>query len=176
MERAWLKPILCLAAIALGALAWTGCGGGSSGTASTSTSSKTASTTSRAIPTSSRTVPTATMSRAEFVNRVEAICSRGRLRGLRFQPTPKGTSESAAMAQAIESTLLPSLQGVVDQVYALGAPAAEKAQTEAFLDALQHAVTGAEELDQLTLEALEGLLGPAGKIAQRDGLQTCIFG
>lgn len=152
MKRPSLR-ILALTSIALSVLAWTGCGGDSA-----------------------RTLPTSSMSNAQFVNQVEAICAHGRSRGLRFQPPAEGQSERDALTRAIDSTLLPSLQGVIDEIYALGAPSSEQAQTEALLVALQDAVDAAEGLDAPTLESVEGLLERPGALARKAGLRSCMYG
>jgi hypothetical protein len=122
------------------------------------------------------TVPTSTMTRGEFVSQVEGICARGRRRSLRFEPSRDAQSERDALTAAINDTLLPSMQNVIDEIYALGAPRGEETRTEALLVALQKGVDEAKALDAPTLESVEDLLAPSGKLARKAGLQSCIYG
>lgn len=149
------RQLLASALIALGALAWTGCGGGGGS--------------------STRTIATSSISEAAFAKRAEAICVRGRLRALRPSPAGAGQSERDAVSESIETTLLPGIQRVIDEIYALGAPAPEKGRIEAFLEALQQAVDEGEAADPPTVEGVERLLAGAGRAAERAGLKACAF-
>lgn len=152
VKRLSSKQTLALVLLAFGVLVWVGCGE------------------------AARTVSTSSLTKAEFVNHVEAICARGRLRGLHFQPAGEGQSERDAITEAIDTTLLPAIQGVIDQIYALGAPRKKRAQTEALLTALQQAVDKGEALDIPTVQGVEGLLARPGRLARKAGLQSCVYG
>ena len=149
MKQPPSKRVPALVLFVLAVSLWTGCGGGLS---------------------------TSSMSQAEFTGRAETICAHGRLRSLRFHPPPHGLPERARLTEAIDSTLLPAIQGVVDEIYALGAPAERKARTEAFLTAMQEGIDEAEELDAPTVEGVEKLLARSGQLAQKDGLESCAYG
>jgi len=145
-------PALALITLAV-SVALTGCGGGET----------------TALATSS-------MSKAEFVKRVEAICAQARSEAIRYRPAGKGESQPEALAKAIEDTLLPAIGKAVDDLYALGAPAAEKEQTEAFLSALRQGVEEGEGLSTPALEKVEELLAPSGRLARRAGFLSCVYG
>lgn len=148
------RPTSGLLLVAVGiAMALTGCGG------------------------SSRTVSASSLGKAEFVKRTDSICSRGRSRGLRYQPAAAaGQPEGKAVTAAIETNLLPALQDVIDEIYALGAPRGEESRVEAFLVALQDAVDAGEDLQPPSFERLEPLLAPPGKLALKIGLESCVYG
>jgi hypothetical protein len=122
-----------------------------------------------------QTVATASISSDEFDQRAEAICARGRLRGLRYEPA-EDQPEREALANGIETILLPALGEVVDEIYELGAPAGERRQTETFLVELRGGIDNSEELDAPTLERVEELLEPSAAIARKQGLSACAFG
>lgn len=152
MERPLSPRILALALLACSLVCWVGCGD------------------------DARTLSTSSMTNAQFANQVETICARGRQRGLRFQPPRAAKSERDALTEAIEDNLLPSLQSVVDEIYALGAPRSKEASTEALLVALQKGIDRGEQLQAPTLESIEGLLAQSGKLARNDGLASCVYG
>jgi hypothetical protein len=157
------KQIAARALIALSVLVPAGCGGSSDAASTAST-------------TTVKTVKTSSMTSAELAKRVEAICAHGRLRSLRFEPHQKGESEREAITTAVESTLLPAIQGVIDQIEELGAPQKQKAEIEALLTSMQRAVNEAEELDKPAVEKVEALLEQSGRLARKDGLESCIYG
>ena len=121
------------------------------------------------------TVPISSLGKAAFHRRAEAICAKGRARGLRFESPADDESESEALARAIERSLLPALQGVVDRLYGLGAPAGEEERIEHFLAALQHGVDAARNLPDPTLRNVAEKLDPAGALAERNGLRACVY-
>jgi hypothetical protein len=121
------------------------------------------------------TVSVTSVSKAEFTRQAEVICARGRSLGLRYHPPAKGQDEEEALTEAIESNLLPALQETIDELYALGVPQGQAAQTEALLTALQDAVDEAPELETLSLENLVELLARPGKLAREAGLESCIY-
>lgn len=153
MHRRSLVLLLALSSTALAA----GCGGGDSAN-------------------SAPTVATSpSTNSAEFAKRVDAICARGRLQGLRYQPPSDGQSEQEAMPQEIETTLLPAIQDTIDRIAAAGSPAGGKSQVQALVNSLQQAVNAAEELDEPNFKRIEHLLAPSGRLAHRDGFEACVY-
>ena len=123
-----------------------------------------------------RALATSSLDKAAFDQRVEAICAGGRSRGLRFSGLPAdGESEREALSAAVERTLLPALQEVVDRIYALGAPAGEEEKVGDFVAALQQGIDAAGEMRVPTLRNIEAKLSPAGLQAERAGLGACIY-
>lgn len=144
---------MALIALTIGVIG-AGCGGGDNGPA----------------------IRTSSLDEAAYDRRAEAICADGRSRGLRFSGLPtNGEIEREAMTRAIKRSLLPAFQRVIDQLYALGAPAGEEQQTGAFLSAFQHSVDAAKRIREPTLREVEAKLEPAGALAERDGLEACIY-
>lgn len=125
---------------------------------------------------SDRALATSSLDEAAFDQRVEAICADGRSRGLRFSGLPAdGESEREALTVAVERSLLPALQEVVDRLYSLGAPAGEEEKVEDFFAALQQGVDAAGEMRVPTLRNVEAKLDPAGLRAERAGFAACIY-
>lgn len=123
------------------------------------------------------TVSASSLDRAQFVDRVEAICARGRLQGLRYQPpSDERQLKTEAQAERIEDDLLPAIQQVVDEIYAVGSPRGEEAKVERLLVAMQAAIDAANELPVPSLERVERLFIKPGKLAKQEGLEACIYG
>lgn len=123
-----------------------------------------------------RTVSTTSLDKAEYVERADAICAEGRLRALRYQPSAGGGQTAAAAQKAIDESVLPAVQEVVDELYELGAPGGQEEQIDAFLAAFQQGVDDGEDLEVPTFERFERVMAPAGKLARKAGLQDCIYG
>jgi hypothetical protein len=118
---------------------------------------------------------TSSMSKAEFAKQAEAICARGRREALAYRPADKGESERDALTAAIDQGLLPSFDKAIDDLYALGAPAAEKQQVEALLTAMREAVEKAEGLDPPRVERIEDIFARSGELAHSMGLVSCVY-
>jgi len=127
-------------------------------------------------PASTPALAASSLNRAEFAERAEAICSRGRREAIRFQPAGTDESKRDALTNDIEGTLLPSIDGAIGKLYALGAPAEEREQVEALLLAMREAVDTAEGLEPPTVEGIEDLFARSGKLARRAGLFSCAYG
>jgi hypothetical protein len=125
---------------------------------------------------SERPVPVSSLSRAQFIERADAICAEGRRRGLRYRPSLADGETGAAAARAIEVALLPAIGQVVDDLYAIGAPAAQRERMEAFLSELQRAVSEAESFEVPTFERLDRAFASSGKLALELGLRSCAYG
>lgn len=124
-----------------------------------------------------RTVATTSLAKAEYVKRADAICARGRMRALRYQPSLGREGQTPAAAHtAIEVSVLPAIREVVDELYELGAPSGQKGQVEAFLAAFQEGVDEAEGLEVPTFDRLQRVLGRPGELALKAELRNCVFG
>lgn len=117
----------------------------------------------------------ASMSKSEFTDRVEAICADGRREALRYQPNSTDEAEEA-VAAVIEESVLPAITQAIDEIYALGAPTKEKKQAEAMLVSMEEAVERTEELKVPTVEEIEQLFAPSGRLARKAGLFSCAYG
>ena len=123
-----------------------------------------------------RTLPVSSLSEAKFVERADAICAEGRERGLRYQPSLPSGQTGAAIAEAIDISVLPALRQAADALYRLGAPAGRHGKVEAFLASFEEALGKVEDLEVPSFERLEPLLGPSGDLALRAGLESCGYG
>lgn len=92
------------------------------------------------------TVATASITRPEFTNSANAICSKARgeiaSKVIAAEGQGGGGNQSAAAAytNTAKVALLPTFQSEVDQIAKLGAPEAEKESVEAMLTAEQEAL------------------------------------
>jgi hypothetical protein len=123
-----------------------------------------------------RTVSATSLTEAAYTKRANVICAQGRLRALRYQPSPAGEQTGEEASKAIENSVLPAIQEVVDELYELGAPSDQKGQIEAFLAAFQRGVDESEDLEVPTFDRLSRVLAPSGERARQAGLQDCIYG
>ncbi len=116
------------------------------------------------------------LAQSKFVKQAEAICARGRLRGLRFDLSLGGESEREAFTRGLEDALLPALQEVIDELSALNAPPGEESQIDELLGDLQKAVNQANALKKPTMVAINDLLDKPGRLARQLGLESCVYG
>ncbi len=123
-----------------------------------------------------RELSTTSMTKAEFADQVEAICSRGRREALRYRSVSEGELQGDALIATIQDTLLPSIAEAIEEIYELGAPADEMEQTETLLVAMQRGVDRGEGLESPTVEKIEDLFAPSGRLARKAGLVSCIYG
>ncbi len=118
-----------------------------------------------------------TPAKSEYAKRAEAICAKGRMRALRYQPAlGREGQTAAASAHAIEVSVLPAIQGVVDDLYALGAPAGERSKVEEFLAAFQEDVSEGEDLEVPTFERIQRVFATSGEMALKMGIPACVYG
>jgi hypothetical protein len=153
--------LLCLAvAVAAISLVAAGCGGGDSASSASSGGSN--------------------LTKAEFINKAEAICDEEREKIVTEFNTyfarhkSSGKSEDELFADLIKEVLLPSVENDIKRLRALGTPAGEEERIDAFLSAQQR---GVEEMSTLkTLPkgpAGEKYLEPASRLAKAYGIKHC---
>lgn len=150
--------ILLATAIGLGALL-AGCGGGSDSSADT--------------------VSTSSLSKAQFAKKAEAACTKGRDEILAYEsPSGTGSSEKVQFQEAVTDSIVPALEGVVDNVRALGAPKGDAPQIEAFLESMEAGIKNLEQekASMSSLSDVEGPLKDSGKLAREYGIEACSFG
>jgi len=129
------------------------------------------------------TVQTGTLSKAEFVEKADAICEAARKEFLAkyssFVLAHKSVissgdeeKEIALLSEAIDTLLTPNIEGQVEQIGGLGAPSAYAPRAASFLNALQ------ERLDELQanppeLTATTTPFKKAEDAAEKAGMQGC---
>jgi hypothetical protein len=168
-----LGALAIAAAIALGA---GGCGGGSDSASGESTG---------ATATgggANQTVHSSSLSKAEFIKRADAICTREKTKGLEamgaYVKESKGAAgqeKAALIGEAIQKVFLPSVQSQVDQIRALGAPEGDEQEVEAILVALEEAVEGASQGTPSSAHFAQSFSN-AGSLAREYGLSGCVYG
>jgi hypothetical protein len=126
------------------------------------------------------TVETGSLSKAEFVKQVSAICTKSREQLQRQvaafleerNNNPAKPSEGSAEVEFLEETYLPGYEQQIDEVSAIGAPAGDEEQVAAFLQAMQDWIDrAAAEPEAFTAGELS--LDRAAKLAKAYGFKNC---
>jgi hypothetical protein len=171
-----LGALAIAAAVALGVA---GCGGGSSNSTS---AESTGSTTTAAGGGKQTKTHSPSLSKEEFVEKADAICTRGKTKGLEamgvYAKEHQGTagqSKAEVIGEAVQKVFLPSVQSQVDQIRALGAPAGEEQEVEAILAALEEAVEEASQGAPSSARFAKSFAS-AGALAREYGLTACVYG
>jgi hypothetical protein len=128
---------------------------------------------------SSTTETTATISKAEFVAKGNAVCVKGekaqeaevnayvKKHGLENKKPSK-----AQEAELVEVVFAPNIQSQIDGVKALGAPSGEEQQVESALELSQQALGKVEANPELAF-GKQDLFAAAGKQLHALGLKKC---
>jgi hypothetical protein len=160
---------LSIAAVALVA-AIGGCGSSSS-----SSSGSTAGSASSAEGSSS-------LSKAEFVEQADEICTEGKQKGLeemsayaKAHASP-GEPKLETLAKALQAAFLPAVQTQVDEIRALGAPQGDEAEVKAILAALEEAVESASKSSPSAGPNFGSNFKHSGELAREYGLNGCAYG
>ena len=117
------------------------------------------------------TAPAAAQTKEEFISQADEICARGDQEIEQAgQALGQGRPAPEELEQFSTETLIPNIQGQIDDLRALQPPPELEPQVTEFLDTAQ------EELDQLEQDPSK--LGPeafagAGKQAEEIGFQNC---
>jgi hypothetical protein len=100
---------------------------------------------------SSSTSTTAALTKAEFLKQGNAICKKGnqqinKVAHQTFNPKkyPNGPPPKSVQTKFVTDTVIPSVQGQIDGIKALGAPTGDEAQVKAIVDAAQSALDKAK--------------------------------
>lgn len=184
--------LVAAALLVAGLVVGCGSGGGGDETGSTDSASKAAggsadSAGGEAAPESSAEggsgapeVAESSLSKAEFVKRANALCSKERTKNFKQltvfagKHAAEGKPESTLLKDLVREVLLPRIEREIAGIAELGAPAGERAQVEAILEAQQKAVDEAAELaNPKTLAQVESYFAKAGAMAKAYGISTC---
>lgn len=123
---------------------------------------------------------TATISKAEFIKKADAICTNGQKRSqseftafAEENPNPKAKEPTAAEWSEIGTQILvPALRRQLDEIRQLGSPAKDEAQIEEFLDQTEEAIEKLEEEPE-TAKSPAKLLADAHKTIKGYGFKVC---
>lgn len=128
---------------------------------------------------STSTETTATITKAEFVAKGNAVCVKGekaqeaeinayvKKHGLEKQKPTK-----AQNAEIVETILVPNVQSQIDGVKALGAPSGEEQQVDSALELSQQTLEKVEADPELAF-GKENVFAAAGKQLHALGLKEC---
>jgi hypothetical protein len=122
---------------------------------------------------------TASISKAAFVKKVDAICKQGNKRMelafvdfLKEHKNIKKPSDSDYEA-LVGTVLVPSVSQEIEEIRALGVPADDQDEVEEMLDALEEGVETAEDNPQAVTSSSDAVFGIASRLAEEYGLEVC---
>jgi len=128
-------------------------------------------------------VTTSSLTKVRFVNRVNAFCTREREEllermGVYFQKhQSRGGVPAEVLPEANRAVYVPIIEAEIAKIQALGAPAGDEAEIEAFLGAQRK---GVEELaaqkEVKSRFQIERIFKEAGDLARVYGLKACASG
>lgn len=148
--------VLALAAIA------SGCGSGAEGNSEPSTS-----------------IETSSISKAEFVEKANAICKSGKPELVdaisEYQKKHLDVVSVKLVPDTARKVIGPELQAQIDQIRSLGAPPGDAAEIEKFFASLFRGVDEVIAIKPTTFEEAERMFVPAGENALRYGIDQCEY-
>jgi hypothetical protein len=124
---------------------------------------------------------TASITKAEFIEKSDAACTRGNEQiESEFQSYAKkngiGEKKEPTEAQSTElseTILLPAVQQEVEEIRALGAPSGEEDEVNAILDAVEEGIEKGEEDPGSLVTENPAAFAKANKLAGEYGLKVC---
>ena len=124
---------------------------------------------------------TASISKAEFIKRVDSICTQvGKRTENEFAAfskenhIPEGKEPTAAQYGEIgKQILIPALQQQVEKIRALGVPENDQDRISRFLDAVDNAIEKAENEPETAGKSPTTLLAGADRIINNYGFKVC---
>jgi hypothetical protein len=122
------------------------------------------------------TVKTGSLSKAEFVERADRLCEETENRFRReYEAFVKASVQrggSGDPEKMVKTILIPSFEGLIDEISSIGAPRDDEDEVAAFLDALQRRLDELGEQPSEILEAFSPFPEPV-KLANAYGMTGC---
>jgi hypothetical protein len=123
----------------------------------------------------------ATLSRAEFIKKADAICKKtdkaqvGEAVGYQKAHTKElaTVSREAGLKKLILAILLPSVSKEAKEIEALGAPSGGEKTVQEFISAMEQGVKQAEKEPTSVEDLAKGPFSKADTLAREYGLQEC---
>ena len=117
---------------------------------------------------------TAALSKQEFITQADAICTRGdkKLDRAGSETFGKERPSKQEVEQFASDTLVPNIQGQIDDVRALTPPQGDEEQVNAFLDSAQRALDEIEQ-DPSLLSQGGDPFGETSKLGKEFGFEEC---
>jgi len=131
---------------------------------------------------SNSTSTTAALTKAEFVKKGNAICTKGNQQinkaahqTFSKKKYPNGPPPKSVQTKFVTDTVIPSVQSQIDGIKALGAPAGDEAQVTAIVDAAQSALDKAKADPTVMLQnnPKNDPFAKADQLAKSYGLTAC---
>jgi hypothetical protein len=127
------------------------------------------------------TVQTGSLSKAEFIKRADAICEASRkqyvaeYKNFTEKNEKAFTSNRAAIIKRLaDEVMVPNYEKRIEEIAALGAPAADSAEVAAYVRAVEGALRRVRREPVKVSESLNTVFAPIAIAAQRYGIQSCI--
>jgi hypothetical protein len=118
-----------------------------------------------------------TLTKAQFINQADAICKQGNKRidaAAKEIFTTKQEPSKAQLTQFATDTLIPDIQGQVDDVRALNEPSEDEDQVNTFLDSAQAELDKGKE-DPLYMTSSKSF-SETNKLGKAYGFKVCSQG
>jgi hypothetical protein len=127
-------------------------------------------------------VPAGSLSKAEFVKRVNAFCLREQTKlydetveRLKRNTRPGARPSASLYKETLNTLFIPRTEEQIEQIQAIGAPKGDEKAVGKILTSLQQALEAGRELPEKETIRMEKLLVPGGKLAKRYGIGNCAF-
>jgi hypothetical protein len=116
---------------------------------------------------------TAALSKQDFISHADAICAKGdkQLDQAGAQAFGKDRPSKQEIEQFASGTVVPNIQGQVDEVRALPPPQGDEEQVSAFLDSAQQALDKVEQDPSLISQRGQGPFAETTKLGKEYGFK-----
>ncbi len=128
-------------------------------------------------------VETGQLSKAEFIKRANALCLKsGKQFKIEYFAYTKEhekdfwVKRAAAIKDLANKVFLPNLEKRVEEIAALGAPAADKSELESYVRAMEGSIQAVRKDPVKATQSLNAVFAKPFQAEQRYGLQGCISG
>jgi hypothetical protein len=125
----------------------------------------------------SSSTSTTALTKAEFLKKGNAICKKGNQQigaaAQKLFPKSKGKPSAAQLNKFATGTIIPAVQGQINQIKALGAPKGDEAKVKAIVDAAQSALDKGKKDPALLTANGPGPFKQANQLTTSYGLTVC---
>lgn len=127
------------------------------------------------------TITTSSLSKAQFVKRANALCTRAREERLEamnaYGEQNADLSQEERLVGVIKEVFLPTMEAQLAELRALGAPRGDRKQVERIIVAYEQSLDDIAELEGAeSTPAINRDLNQAGALARKYGLRECTYG
>jgi hypothetical protein len=121
----------------------------------------------------------ATISKAAFIKKADAVCSGGNKRMeiafAHFLEAKKNVKHpsNADYEELVGKVLIPNVSREIKEIRALGAPSGDEDRVNGFLEALEEGIEVAERDPKVVVSSSEAVFGIPSRLAKEYGLGVC---